>query len=358
MFCIAAFIILAIISIFSASHRDLAKKAWSCTVRRVTFRPCDTSFKEEAKSKLLSRVANRTPKLVKAADVGIEIASFILVVLTIWSLFTAVESGLNLFVWGTCNPENASSCSLGAETCSIDKSQKSFLELTQEGKPFDWFIAKAESFGNTIANIPTRLQNWKASDYLPENVSYYNTKDDTKPTALEVIDPGCLVCSQLFKNIKSANFENSVNLTYIAFPIKNPDEEGKYKFDNSYTVTKYLESIKIHKLSNLTTPADWQILERVFTWQDKDNLPYQVKINSFMDQNQTEDLICGWLADIGYNTDQIKQIKEEASSQKIINIIDQNRQIVETKIKTVSIPTIIFNGQRHDGLVKANDLHL
>ena len=52
MFCIAAFIILALISIFSARYRKLAKKAWSCTLRRVTLRPCDTSFKEETKNKL------------------------------------------------------------------------------------------------------------------------------------------------------------------------------------------------------------------------------------------------------------------------------------------------------------------
>lgn len=357
MFCIAAFIVLAVISIFSASHRKLAMKAWSCTLRRVTFRPCDTSFKQETKSWLLSHVANKTPRLVKSASIGIEIASFALVILTIWSLATALESGLNLFVWGTCNPSQASSCSLGAETCSIDKVEQSFWDLTVQGKPYQWFINKAGELGNTVANIPTRLQNWNASDYLPENATYYYVKDNKKPLALEIIDPGCSVCAHLFKNIKEANFTTSHNLTYIAYPIKNPYRKGEYKFANSYTVTKYLESVKIHPLNGLKTPADWQILERIFTQKDSDGTPYQIKINTLMDTDQTKALIRNWLANIGYGTDQIKQIETDANSQKVVDIIAKNQQIVETQIKTVKIPTIIYGGQRHDGLVSTQDLH-
>lgn len=356
MFCIAAFIVLAIISIFSASHRKLAKKAWGCTMRRITFRPCDTSFKEEAKSKLLSHVAKRTPKLVKAADIGIEIASFALVILTIWSILSVMYSGLNLFVWGTCTPNQASSCSLGAETCSIDKVDKSFWELTSEGKPLDWFVAQAEALGNTIANIPIRLKAWNAEDYLPQNVSYYYKKDSTKPTALEIIDPGCSVCGRLFKNIKGAGFEDKYNLAYIAYPIKNPYKDGEYKFANSYTVTRYLESIKINPLNGLKIPADWQVIERIFTSKDADNISYQIKINTMLDKAQTEALIQSWLGEIGYSADQIKQIITDANSQKVTDIINQNYEIVDKKVSTVKIPTIIFGGQRRDGLVSIQNL--
>ena len=356
MFCIAAFIILALISIFSARYRKLAKKAWSCTLRRVTLRPCDTSFKEETKNKLLSHVAKKTPKLVKAADIGIEVAAFLFVALTIWSILVVLESGLNLFVWGTCNPSNASSCSLSSETCSIDKVNKSLWTLTLEGKPFDWFVNEANNLGNTFANIPTRLQSWDANNYLPENASFYFKKDNSKPLALEMIDPGCQVCAHLFKNIKEAGFENRYNLTYIAYPIKNPNESGKYKFANSYTVTSYLESIKMNQLDGLKTPADWQILERNFTWKDSKNTPYQVKINTMMDQTQTKDLIQSWLKDIGYSQEQINKIDADANDQKVADIIKQNQDIVNNKVKTVKIPTIIFDGHRHDGLISVQDL--
>lgn len=356
MFCIAAFIVLAIISIFSASHRKLAKKAWNCTLHRITFRPCDTSFKEETKSKLLSHVANRTPRLVKAADIGIEVASFALVIFTIWSLLSVLNSGLNLFVWGTCTPESASSCSLGAETCSIDQVSNNLWDLTKAGKPQYWFINEANAFVNTIANIPTRLKSWNPNEYLPENVTYYLKKDSSKPTALEIIDPGCSVCGHLFKNIKEASFENKYNLAYIAYPIKNPNEIGKYKFANSYTVTRYLESVKINPLVGQKTPADWQILERIFTAKDSDGTAYQIKINTMLDQIQTEYLIKTWLAEIGYSVDQIKQIDADAVSQKVVDIINQNYTIVEKNINTVKIPTIIYGSQRHDGLVSIQNL--
>lgn len=356
MFCIAAFIVLAIISIFSASHRKLAKQALSCTLRRVTLRPCDSSFKEETKNKLLSHVANKTPKLVKAADIGIEITSFLLVILTVWSLAVSIESGLNLFVWGTCNPSDASSCSLSAETCSIDKVQKSLWTLTLEGKPYQWFIDQAQGFGNTVANIPTRLQKWDANNYLPQNVTYFYAKDSTKPTALEIVDPGCTVCSRLLKNIKASDFENKYNLAYIVYPIKNPSKEGAYKFKNSYTITRYLESLKINKLDNQKTPTDWQILERIYTWKNSENIAYQQRINSAMDQAQVITLLHVWLKDIGYSSQQIEKIDNDANSQKVADIIKQNQDIVENKVKTVSIPTIIFGGRRHDGLVKEQDL--
>lgn len=357
MFCIAAFIVLAVISIFSASHRKLAKKAWSCTLRRVTLRPCDSSFKDEAKNAILSRVVNKTPKLVKVANIGIEIASFLLVILTVWSLFAVFESGLNLFVWGTCTPKNASSCSLSSETCSIDQINKSFWDLTMEGEPYQWFINGAQDLGNTISNIPTRLQTWDANNYLPENATYLQTKNDTKPTALEIIDPGCTVCARLFTNIKKADFTNKYNLAYIAYPIKNPDRAGEYKFKNSYIVTTYLESMKINPLDNQKTSADWQILERVYTWKNKDGVPYQNKLNSSYSSSQTVNLLNIWMKDIGYSEAQINKITSDSSSLKVADIIKANQKIVETQVRTVSIPTIIFNGKRHDGLVNIDSLN-
>jgi len=356
MFCIAAFIILAIISIFSARYRKLAAKAWSCTARRVTLRPCDTSFKEETKNKLLSHVAKKTPRLVRAADIGIEVASFALVILTVWSILVVIESGLNLFVWGTCTPSNASSCSLSSESCSISSVDKSFWTLTTEGKPWEWFVNKADQFGNTVANIPIRLQNWDTTKYLPASATYYTKFDSNKPTALEITDPGCTVCAHLFKNIRTANFESKYNLTYIAYPIKDPLVEGKYRFNNSYTITKYLESIKLNPLRGAKPPADWQILERIYTWKDGSNIPYQTKINTMMNRDETVNVLHNWLIDIGYTQPQINQIDKDANSKKVSDIITKNQNTVNSDIKTVKIPTIIFGGQRRDGLIDVNSL--
>lgn len=355
MFCIAAFIVLAIISIFSASHRKLAKKAWSCTLRRVTLRPCDSSFKEETKNKLLARVANRTPRLIKLADVSIEVVSFIFVVLTVWSLLSVIMSGVNLFVWGTCTPNNASACSLSSETCSINKTEKDLWQLTMEGKPHEWFINEVSGVVNTFANIPTRLRTWDAKEYLPKNVSYYKAYDESKPTALEVVDPGCIVCSKLFRNIKAAGFESKYNLAYIAYPIKNPDQPGVYKFKNSFVIASYLEVIKMNPLSGLDVPADWQIMEKIYSENDSEGQLYQSYI-SILTNDQTRELLDSWLIAIGYDKASVEEIRQKAASEEIAKLIDDNQNIVEDQIRTVSIPSIIFGGQRRDGLVSVDNL--
>lgn len=356
MFCIAAFIVLAIISIFSVKYRKMAKQAWSCTLHRVTFRPCDTSFKEETKSKLLSHVATRAPKFVKYADFVIEFLSFILVILTVWSLYVALMALLNLFVWGTCNPNNASSCSLTSETCSIETGRKGFWQLTTEGKPWQWFVDEAGEVGNTIANIPTRLKNWQATDYLPEHVSYYYAKNNSKPTALEVIDPGCSVCMRLFKNIKSADFESKYNLAYIAYPIKSITHPNGYKFKNSYLITTYLEALKLNPISGLKTPTDWQLIQKIFTTSDESGVLYQTQFNTLLSSEQVKDQIHKWLTEFGYSDEQITTIDNVAKSIKVADIISANRKIVEQEIKTVKIPTIIFDGARHDGALTTDQL--
>jgi hypothetical protein len=40
----------------------------------------------------------------------------------------------------------------------------------------------------------------------------------------------------------------------------------------------------------------------------------------------------------------------------VAGIIADNKQLVEERIKTVKIPTIIFDGRRHDGLVSVDGL--
>jgi acetylornithine deacetylase/succinyl-diaminopimelate desuccinylase-like protein len=75
-----------------------------------------------------------------------------------------------------------------------------------------------------------------------------------------------------------------------------------------------------------------------------------------MNADQTIELIHSWLKDLGYSPEQITQIDTDANSQKIADIIISNQNIVNNKVKTVKIPTIIFNGHRHDGLISVQDL--
>lgn len=356
MFCIAAFVILLIISIFSAKYRNMAKKAWGCVAHRLTLRPCDTNFKQELKAKLLAHVAVRKPQYLKAASIAIEVAAFMVVALTVWSLYVVVKSGLNLYVYGTCNPSNAESCSIGAEACSISSAKPSFVSSVKDFELHTWVANEAKDFGETLAALPTRLQNWKAEDYLPANASYQKPFDANKPTALDVIDPGCQYCKALYKNQEAAKLADRYNLTYIAYPIPNPDNPKLYKFKNSFVIASYLEATKIKPLENAAKPADWQILNRIFTEKDTTGYIYQISFNTVLSNHDAKLLLQQWLKEFGYSDAQIIEIRQLADSQKVKDIIETNRRIVDDKIKTVKIPTLIKDGRRHTGVVEAHDL--
>lgn len=355
MFCIAAFLILAILGIFSARYRRLAKDAWKCVSRKVTFRKCDTTFKEDLKSRLLGELIIKRPRLAKFLEKWLEVLAFIFVVLSIWSLFVVVKSGLNLYVYGTCNPNNAESCSLGAEACSVNTGRPGFWTSVRSGKFFTWADSEASQFGETVIRIPDRMKEWKPAEYTSGSSSYYNKFDSAKPTAFEVIDPGCVFCAKLFNNIQAAGVEDRYNLTYVGYPIPDATTDTGYKFRYSPKIVAYLEAVKIQPLETSVAP-DWQVLERIFTWKDDKGIPYQTKINTVMNERQVEDLLHGWLKDIGYTDDQIVLIAEAAKSDAVKDSMAQQKVLVEDRIKTVKIPTMLINGRRYDGVVSTDKL--
>jgi hypothetical protein len=357
MFCIAAFIVLLIISIFSAKYRSMVKKAWGCVGRRVTLRPCDSTFKEDLKNHMLAKVAVRKPKWVKAADIAIEVGAIIIVLLTIWSLYVLVKSGLNLYVYGTCNPKNAASCSLGAEACSIDTVQPSFYTSVKTFKVHEWVGNEVSGFVDTVQAVPSRLRDWKAQDYLTQNVSYARPFNESLPTALEIIDPGCQFCNSLYQNIKQSTFLDRYNLTYIAYPIPDSTSEYGYKFRHSYTIVKYLEALRIHPLENADITSDWQLLDIIFTGNDEKGYQYQQAINSLYDDQQMTDKLAQWILGMGYTQQQLDEIIATSQSEQVKQIIEANGKIVTERIDTVKIPTIIYNGQRHGGVKSVEDLN-
>ncbi|HEY0260074.1 MAG TPA: hypothetical protein VGC18_09520 [Lacisediminihabitans sp.] len=337
---------------FSARYRKYIRKAWNCTFRRVTFRACDTSFKQDVKDRLLAPVAARRPGLVRPASIGLEVISILLVLTTIWSGYTVVKSGLNLYVYGTCNKENSESCTLGAESCSVADPNPTFTQSLRTFDVIGAFRNEFVSLGDTIEAIPSRLRDWKAEDYLPANESYLETYSASKKTALEVIDPGCRFCRQLFQNIKKAHFADRYNLSYVAFPISTGNT---YKFPNSLLVSQYLEALRLNPVADAKTPVDWQILDHIFTGKTTSGLSYQDYING-NDHADVVTLLNGWLAKAGMTPDQIANIATVAASDRVADIIKANHSLVIDKIDTVKIPTIIFDGRRHDGLVSVDGL--
>ncbi len=351
MFCIAAFIIFAILGIFSAKYRSLAKKAWGCTLRKMTFRPCDINFQEEAKARLLGKLIITKPRLARFLDRWIGVFASVFVILSVWSLLVVFNSGLNLLVYDTCNPNNAESCSLAGEACGVTSGKPGFWLSAKEGQVIAWAKDGVVTFGETITMIPNRFKKWNPEEFISNSNSYYKAYNTNKPVALEIIDPNCKFCAKLFGNIKDTKFADKYNLTYLVYPIPDTRQNNGYRFPNSKMVASYLEAVKMYPLLSLNTPADWQILERIFTGKDSDNVDYQIKFNTMYTATEAENVIISWLKDMGYSEEKIEKIRQAVYSDEVKQSLARQKEIVEDQIKTIKIPTIMFDGRRYDRAV-------
>lgn len=137
MICIVALIIFSILGIFSLSYRKLAKEAFDCVFRRITFRPCDTGFDQKIKGRVVGKLLNRSPKMAKAVHRFWEPISWFLVVLFFVSLFFSAKSVYNLVKYQSCNPKNPQSCILTTEQKEICECQGGKIACKETEKEKD-----------------------------------------------------------------------------------------------------------------------------------------------------------------------------------------------------------------------------
>jgi hypothetical protein len=363
MLCIIAFVIFVIlfpILGFFPEYRRLFKRSWSCVVKKATLQPCDINLGEELKNKLLGGFALRFPRIIKFIDKTFSFWAILFVIVNIWSISSVLLSGLNLWVWDTCNPVSSEGCSLSGEACGVASNQLDLQTAYNDNRLGEFALQPWNTLTDTVSRIPNRLKNWNATDYLSPNPTYYNAFDPSKSTAVEFIDPGCKYCKKLFGNIKSAGFEQKYNLSYTVYPIPEPSNTANdgYKFQASYTIASYMEAIKRVPLQNnkKTTPPDWQLLEILFTRENKDGQTLQDEFNLLYSKKEVPQKLEALIKEIGYNDQEIAQIRELSGSPEIKQSLQTQRNIVEQKVQTIKIPTIIFNNRRYDRVVDVETL--
>ncbi|MDP2741233.1 MAG: thioredoxin domain-containing protein [bacterium] len=106
MICVIALIVFSIMGIFSLTYRNLAKEAFDCVFRRITFRPCNTGFNEKIKSQLVARLLNRSVFAARIFNKYFEVFSWIFLILMVWSTFYTIKGGYNYYLYGSCNGLN------------------------------------------------------------------------------------------------------------------------------------------------------------------------------------------------------------------------------------------------------------
>ena len=354
MFCIAAFIIFAILSIFSVSYRSLAASAWHCVIRHISFRPCDINFSEEVKGRIIGKALKHSPGLARFIDRWIDYFATAFVVLSIWSLLYVAVAGLDLFVYGTCNPANVESCTLSGESCGVNQNQLTFVTAVKEGKIATWTVGPFVRFWDALTRVPDRLRSWEPSKYVSPWATYVEPFDPKKPTALEIIDPGCTFCRKLMGNAAEAGIPERYNFTYLLYPI--PVNEH-YKFQHSLLIASYLEATKLVQLKNNKLPAspDWQLLEMIFGI-NRVSIELQTKFNIAFTKQEAEAELQKLLTEIGYSKAQVREIATRAASPEVAAMIAREREIVEKEVRTIKIPTLLIGNRRYDRVVSTEIL--
>ena len=341
MVCIAAFIILVLVGVFvaviSIFKRDFGKKYWKvlkkafhCFGKKVRLQKCDTNFSDDVKSLLLKKVVLKKPKLVKPLSISIEVASVLLVIITAWSIIEAAKAGLSLWVFGTCNVSQPSNCALGADSCGLDEDN------------LNWFTEWGEIFNN----IPDRIKWWDASKF--GLTPAFTLNNESNNVAVELIDPGCSVCLQSYKNLlKDQSFLSSHQTRVVLYPIKNTN--GELRFKNSEIIARYIISTNL--VMEMDDYAEY-IIDRIFTQFNIDGVIYQEVFNNQLNSEEAVDLLGDWLKEWGVSLENIVLIEDLMDDDAVSEIMDTNRKIVDEEIRPKGIPTFIYEGKKHLGLFK------
>lgn len=357
MLCIAAFFVVLVLATVSAKYRKLLGRAWGCFSRRVTLRPCDSSFRDEVKDSILAPVALRAPRLVAPASVAIEVVAWLMVLSLVVSLYIVARSGLNLAVYGTCNKQDPVACSLSStQGCGIGSSEPSFGESFLSGDVVGAFGNEFSDLADTVAAVPGTFRTWEATDYVVPGASYLGGYREGLPTALEVIDPGCQFCGRLFREVEGSGFAERHNVTYIVYPIGMGLAP---RFQHSPLVAEYLTAVRLlesERGTHATDPTDWFILEQMFTGTRSDGITWQVWFNEHASAAEATAQLHAWLGEAGYDAAGVQEVASLAASEQVAAAIDEGMRVVDEEIRTVTIPSMVAGGKLHKGAVEADVL--
>ncbi len=276
--------------IFSASHRELAKEAAKCVFRRLTFRPCNTTFQDKAKGKILGWLLRRSPFLAKMFNRYSEVLSWIFIILMVGSTVWAGRGIYNYYYYGSCNGLNSSSF------CVFDPTGKNNQTSAVGG-------------GNCRATAPqvTKLT------MVPLNLAGYpliKSGDKNK-----IVFIGCYACDYTraaYPEIIDLMKRYPIDLSFIHFPVKEGTD-----YLTGYAYCAYKQDKE----------KFWQLNDLIFN----------SKKELILDKNYVEGLI----KNLGYDLNKIEScVNDPANKNKIL---DQYEEIKQTGI--FGTPTIFINGQ-------------
>lgn len=107
MICIIALIVSAILGVFSATHRKIAKEAFQCVFLKATGKPCNSALDKRLKADITHSIGKYSKKASKFTFKYFEVISWILLIITALSVLGVAWGGYNYYLYGNCNGPNS-----------------------------------------------------------------------------------------------------------------------------------------------------------------------------------------------------------------------------------------------------------
>lgn len=260
MICIIALIVFGILGIFSASYRVIAKEAFNCVFKKITFRKCDTGLDTRLKSQIVGKFLKFAPRFGKTLYKYFEVFSWIFLILILVTFFF-VGKGIYFYaLYGNCNGPNSN------QFCIFDP--------LGTNKP-------TNITSGSICSIPGHSEN-KTLTAPPIGMlsdGMYIGNPDAKVVIVEFGCYSCYYTKEAEATVKKVlkKYDNKILYVYKDFPL-------------SITHANALPAAEAAHCA-LDQGKYWEYREYLFANQ----------------QNQlTEDLV-GYASDLGLNIDTFKQ---------------------------------------------------
>ncbi|HLD10795.1 MAG TPA: hypothetical protein VJB89_01825 [Candidatus Nanoarchaeia archaeon] len=107
MICILALIVFGILGIFSVKYRIIAKEAFDCVFRRITFRKCTSGLDIRLKAQITGNLMKKAPNIATKVYKNFEIISWFFTIILIVSLIWSGIGLYNFVLYGNCNGEDS-----------------------------------------------------------------------------------------------------------------------------------------------------------------------------------------------------------------------------------------------------------
>lgn len=210
MICVIALIFAGILGIFSAKYRTIAKEAFNCVFRRVTFRKCDSDLNTRLKSQITGAFMKWSPRAGKFFYKYFEWFSWTFLILTLITLFFMGQGIYYYAAYGNCNgPQSDQFCifdPMGTNKPTQDSSSGEICAVP-----------------GIHENKPLTIPAYK----IDEVITYGNPQ-----AKVTIIEFGCYACHYTLvaeSTVKKIleTYPDEVYYVYIDFPLSTHENEYK-----------------------------------------------------------------------------------------------------------------------------------